>query len=96
MLEAMPLAVFLDWMAYNTCSPIGEWRADHRAAMIACTMANVMRGKKGRRARMKDFMPDFGPKVVHRQSIEEMKANLMGFTAAYQAGHKQRQGRCQQ
>lgn len=97
MLDDMPLEVFHEWIAYNECSPIGEWRADHRAAMVACTMANVMRGKKGRRARMKDFMPQFGPKVGRRQSPAEMKANIMMFAAQYQAhGGKIRKGKCRQ
>ena len=94
MLANMPISVFHDWLAYYQCEPFGEWRADHRAAVVACTMANAMRGKLGRRARVEDFMPKFGPKVK-RQSIGEMKANLASFSEAY-TEHREQQKRCQQ
>ena len=81
----MPLPLFQEWMAYNQLDPIGSHRDDWRAAMIACTIANAMKGKRGRTAKLKDFMPKFGPKIAQRQSVGEMRANLQMFAAAHEA-----------
>jgi len=67
-----------EWMAFAQVEPFGEERADIRSAIIACTMANSMRGKKQRAYRIKDFLPKFGPSKP--QSIEEMQ-KILGMIA---------------
>lgn len=50
-----------EWLAYYELEPWGEWRADTRAGIVACTVANAHRNpKKQRKAYTpEDFMPDF-------------------------------------
>ena len=85
MLDAMPLSVFYEWMAYDSIDPIGAERDDWRASMVACTIANANRGKRSRTYKVKDFMPTFGPRPVTKQSCQAMKANLMMFNASIAA-----------
>ena len=48
-----------DWMAFDSISPIGDWRGDLAAAQIAAVLAEVNRDRK---ARSKPFTPrDFLP-----------------------------------
>lgn len=52
-----------EWMAYEQIEPFGEQRADLRAAIIAATVANALRGRKSRRRwKPADFMPVFARK----------------------------------
>jgi len=46
--------------------------------MIATTIANVFRGKKGRSFKIEDFMPKHMV-AKPKQSMEEMKAVVMGI-----------------
>ncbi len=55
--ERMPARLFYEWQAYNRLSPIGAWRGDWQAAMVAAVIANSRRGKNGRKYRVNDFMP---------------------------------------
>lgn len=46
-----------DWEAYERLiGPLGPTRGDWQAAMIASTVANSARGKKGKAAKLKDFL----------------------------------------
>jgi hypothetical protein len=49
-----------EWMAYFAIDPFGEERADLRAGIVASTLVNVNRGKRGKAAKPRDFMPSFG------------------------------------
>lgn len=49
-------AEFSEWIAYYHLEPFGDERADLRAAIIAHTNASVMRGKKSKPYKLKDFM----------------------------------------
>lgn len=47
-------------MAYFEVSgPTGDERGDLQAAIVAATVANALKDKKGRMLRPKDFMPVF-------------------------------------
>lgn len=59
MLAAMPARIYNEWLAYYEVEPFGEERADLRSAIIASTMANMWRGKKSRRFKIQQFMPNF-------------------------------------
>ena len=61
-------------MAFAQVEPFGPERADLRAAIIACTMANAWRGKNQRPFRVSEFMPKFELPV--QQTITEMKRAL--------------------
>ena len=68
---------FRGWQEYYKVEPFGEKRADLRAALIACVIANANRGKNSRVFKVEDFMLRFGP--PKQQSVEQMKAILKGL-----------------
>ena len=53
---------FAEWMAYNRIEPFGYERSDLGHAITAATVANSARGKKGRTAKVADFLPRFSDK----------------------------------
>lgn len=59
LLERMSARELAEWMIYDEIDPIGQERADWRAAMQASTAANLLGGKKGKRYKPADFMPKF-------------------------------------
>jgi hypothetical protein len=59
MLAEISSHTFAEWLAFRRLEPWGEERADLRAGIIASTMANSMRGKKGKPFKPQDFMPKF-------------------------------------
>lgn len=71
-----------EWMAYYSIEPWGEQPAYLRAGVVASTMANVMRGKKGRSFTPDEFMPKEpkrpAPKV---QTVSEQKSAIMSMVA---------------
>ena len=72
----MPLVNFYEWMEHHRRNPFGEERADLRAAIIAATIANANRGKRGKRYKPKDFMPRFGKNRKRVQTAKEIKDKL--------------------
>lgn len=90
MLASMSLRTLNEWRAYSEVEPFGEERADVRAAIIAATVANASRTKRGQRAfKIGDFMPEYGRKTA-RQTPEEMKAVLQQSVGAFHAARKNR------
>ncbi len=67
---------FSEWLAYSQVDPFGEERADLRAAIIASTVANSVRGKGQRSFTPEDFMPKWGNEQHIGQSVEEMKSKM--------------------
>ncbi len=77
MLQRMPAPELSDWIAYASIEPIGEARADMRAAMICCTFANYFKASQGSKTppcKLEDFMLKFDP--PEQQTNEDMKAML--------------------
>lgn len=68
---------FAWWAAYNQVEPFGEERADYRIAILCSVVANAHETRKGKIHRVKDFMPQFGPR--EKQSPEQMWAVLELF-----------------
>lgn len=54
--QRMSAAELQSWIAYSRVEPIGEYRGDLRAGVIASTIANVNRGKNSPVKSPKDFM----------------------------------------
>ena len=88
-----------EWEAYNSLEPIGETRADYRAALIACTITNCFRsayGKKGSRMMtIGDFLfewdkQDVDPDVIKRESVEDMRSGLVNIAALLSKKTKKR------
>jgi len=79
-----------DWAAYE--AEVGPLDAAHRAdvlaGIVAATIANGLRGKKGRVHRPADFMPEWGGR--RRQSWQEQLAIVQQINRA--AGGKDRRG----
>lgn len=80
--NGMDAEEFARWQAYDRLDPIGQWRADLRAARIASTIANIWRGPRTRPYRLEDFMPKFGAVAVQR-GADWIKTVLMGIAATY-------------
>ena len=55
----MPSNELTEWFAFMMVEPIGEERADMRAALIASTLANINRKKTRTPYQIKDFLFDF-------------------------------------
>lgn len=73
----MPATEMDLWIAYATIEPIGEKRQDLRFAMLACTIANLIKGacgSKGKPSKLQDFMLKFDP--PKQQSKSDMKSIL--------------------
>ncbi len=71
-----------EWEAFSRLEPFGEDRADFRAAMICCTMANAWRGKGDPAFKPQDFMPFLEVDPPEPQDPEDMKRVLQGVAAA--------------
>ncbi len=66
-----------EWIAYASIEPIGENRQDLRFAMLACTIANLVKGavgSKGKPSKLEDFLLKFDP--PKQQSTENMKSMM--------------------
>ena len=73
-----------EWLAYTQIEPWGEERADWRAALIACMLANIHRDEKRKTEpyEISDFMPDFSgeAKTAKEQTPEEMYTAFKALT----------------
>ena len=72
------------WRAYEeVCGPLGPRRGDYHAAIVAATVINMMKGKKGRRVKPEDLLPPWdGERVREEQTPEEQ---LRAVKAAHRA-----------
>lgn len=59
-----------EWMAFeNITGPLGRRRGDIQAATIAATIANANRSKRGKKAKVADFLIPYGNQ---KKSAEQM------------------------
>lgn len=72
---SMPWREFACWAARYAEEPWGEFRSDVRSAIVASTVANMLRGPKSRAAKVGDFLP-----FRHREPMgeEEIYSILIG------------------
>lgn len=59
-----------EWIAFDQVEPIGGLRGDYQAAVVAATVTNGLRGGKGKRFVLDDFLP-FGDA---RRAVQEEAA----------------------
>lgn len=71
-----------EWQALYRIDPWGEGRADLRSAMICFILYQANRGKDSPDRKLTDFLPSFGEDESERKTPEELKAALLGLTAA--------------
>jgi hypothetical protein len=65
------------WMAYErVAGPLGPERADMQAAIIASTIANANRGKRGRAFKPEDFIPKWD-QIRPQQQTEQDHLRLV-------------------
>jgi hypothetical protein len=58
MLHRMTSSELAEWQVYERLyGPVGQERDDQLAALVAATIANAMSGKKGKRHKIRDFLP---------------------------------------
>jgi len=69
-----------EWQAYATIDPFGEERADFRAAIVACTVASAMGGKK---CKPTDFMPLLDKPQNEPQDELQMQQKLQAFAKVF-------------
>ena len=55
--RSLSSAELAEWMAFDRLEPIGGPAADFRTGILASTVANVARGKRGKAFSPVDFMP---------------------------------------
>lgn len=81
----MPLSELQGWLQFDRHEPIGKWRDDWRAALVASVIANVNRSSKSSKTwQPKDFMPDWGAKPK-QQTPQQMSAILMQMASVANA-----------
>jgi hypothetical protein len=80
-------------MAYYSLDPWGDERADLRAGIVACVIANCNRTRRGsRKFKPADFMPAFSrPNRV--QSPEQMMNTMRSVIKSHNAALKRREDR---
>lgn len=66
---------FFELVAWKRISPFRELRADHRAAMIVTTLANINRGKGQKAYTIDQFMPKWeeAAEPKRKQTWQEQK-----------------------
>lgn len=72
---------FAEWMAYNRIEPFGYERTDLGHAITAATVANSVKGKKGRTAKITDFLPRFSIKPAMGEGA--LKATVAALKKAW-------------
>jgi len=50
---------FAEWLAFAGLEPLGDARGDLQAAIIAATVANMLRGKDSKPVGIEDMLPRF-------------------------------------
>lgn len=74
---------FATWMAYYAIAPWGDVRADLRAGIVAATVANSNPYRKGRNARVEEFMPfveSRGRKMTDEEMMREVERGIALIT----------------
>lgn len=88
-------AELTEWMAYEKISgPLGGARLDLLNSVLAAVVANTARGKKGRMARAKDFLPkwDRDRRMDWREMLAAVKQINRGMGGADHTRKKRERG----
>lgn len=70
-----------NWIAFSRVHPWGDSRADYQAATVAYTVYQMLRGKGSSTLSVDEFLLKFSEEK-DPQTPDQMRAMLMGFTAA--------------
>lgn len=77
---------FAEWMAFNRIEPFGAERMDIGFAIVASTVANSLKGKKGSPFKLTEFLPMFTSKPA--MSERALKAVVGALKRAWPKGKK--------
>lgn len=61
---------FVEWQVLERVEPFGERRRDLHTAMQMALLAQIHRGKKGKKKKVEDFIPDWW-RERSRQSLRQ-------------------------
>ncbi len=62
-MQALDARQIAEWKAFDLIDPIGGYRGDANAAMVAYTVARSQSGKKSG-LKVTDFLPKWGPQIL--------------------------------
>lgn len=90
LLKQLTAEQLMEWQAYDSLDPIGNWRIELALASLSSTVMNIALkrfGNKGvKMTAPKDFIPNWSgskeKKASVQQTVEEMKTMLLGIAAA--------------
>lgn len=88
--EEMSSKEFAEWMAYDCICPLEPERGDLQAAVIACVVANYLKGPKGKLRKVEDFLVSKILKGKRTVPKENLKPKLLAWAAAHNATLKAR------
>lgn len=84
MLRRTSSAELTEWAAYEQMAgPLGPERTDILIAQLCAVVANANRGKKGRPAKPKDFLPQWDRRRGEPQSWQQTKSMARMLNAAF-------------
>lgn len=84
MLADLSSAEITEWAAYEQITgPLGPRRMDILVAQLCAVVANANRGKGGKKAQAKDFLPEWNRGLSKEQGWQEMKAAAQSINAAF-------------
>jgi len=75
----MTSAEFGEWLVYDQMSPGDPERGDLQAAVVAMTIANAHKGKKGKPFEIKDFLLRFKDRRPVAKTPKELKIKLTSW-----------------
>lgn len=78
MSEEISDAELREWMAFYRLEPFGDERADLRAGIVASTVVNVNRGKRGKATKPTDFMPYRTAAEARRKALDVPEPKELG------------------
>lgn len=82
MLAEVPSRTLSEWRAFASIEPIGERRADYRAAQIVTALANINRDRKSHPDpfKLEDFLLKFGePERPRGVEVDELTPDQQVF-----------------
>lgn len=84
MLRRMPAKTFRRWQHFDALEPIGELRADYRAASIVQMIANVNRGKDTPVVTLEECVLKFDVPIVVKkpQTWQEQEMIMLMWAAS--------------
>lgn len=77
---------FSEWIAFDKISPIGRERDDFLFALVAWTIAEANRSRKGKKYKISDFIPKWGRKGKEPQDWRVIKNKMDAFIGMFGSG----------